>query len=81
MKTSTLTVKGQVTVPKELRDAFGWEPGDRVAFVLEEDGVKIVSCAPGGRGREVVARLRGARWASDLSTDRLLALTRGGRRR
>ena len=25
MKTSTMTVKGQVTVPKMLRDEFGWK--------------------------------------------------------
>ena len=42
MKTSTMTVKGQVTVPKELRDAFGWKVGDEVAFLREKDGVKIV---------------------------------------
>src|SRR2546429_431253 len=42
MKTSTMTVKGQVTVPKELRDAFGWKVGDEVAFLREKDGVKFV---------------------------------------
>ena len=47
MKTSTMTVKGQVTVPKEFRDEFGWKPGDAMAFVHQKDGVKIVK----GKGR------------------------------
>src|SRR5256885_59806 len=51
MKTSTMTVKGQVTVPKELRDAFGWKVGDEVAFLREKDGVKIVRAERQRRGR------------------------------
>jgi len=41
MKTSQLTVKGQVTVPKELRERFNLEPGSRVAFEEEADGIKV----------------------------------------
>lgn len=33
---STLTQKGQVTVPKGVRDALGLRPGMRVAFELRE---------------------------------------------
>ena len=36
---SQLTVKGQVTLPKELRDRFNLEPGSRVAFEEEADGI------------------------------------------
>jgi len=35
---SNMTSKGQVTVPKEIRDLLGLKPGDRVAFVIEGDG-------------------------------------------
>ena len=79
MKTSTMTVKGQITVPKDLRDAFGWRAGDEVEFVREKDGVKILPVKQRRRGRDVVDRLRQAApsWNPKLSTARLMALTRG----
>ncbi len=33
---STISSKGQVTVPQEIRKRLGLEPGDRVEFVIEE---------------------------------------------
>lgn len=39
MSVATLTSKGQVTLPKELRDALGLEAGHRVVFHLREDGI------------------------------------------
>jgi antitoxin PrlF len=33
---STISSKGQVTVPQEIRKRLGLEPGDRVEFVMEE---------------------------------------------
>jgi antitoxin PrlF len=35
----TMTTKGQITVPAEVRDALGLKPGDQVAFVTRDDGV------------------------------------------
>jgi antitoxin PrlF len=77
MKTSTMTVKGQVTVPKDLRDAFGWKVGDEVAFLREADGVKIIPAPRRRRGRAIVERLKRAPWNKKLDTDRLMSLTRG----
>ncbi|MDP1605150.1 MAG: AbrB/MazE/SpoVT family DNA-binding domain-containing protein [Rhodocyclaceae bacterium] len=37
MLNSSVTTKGQVTIPSELRARFGIQPGDRVGF-FEEDG-------------------------------------------
>jgi antitoxin PrlF len=34
---STISSKGQVTVPREIRKRLGLEPGDRVEFVVEKD--------------------------------------------
>ena len=41
MKTSRLTVKGQVTLPQELRLRFKLGPGSRVAFEENPDGIKV----------------------------------------
>jgi antitoxin PrlF len=37
-----LTVKGQVTIPKRVRDALGLKPGDLVDFVIGDDGRVVV---------------------------------------
>lgn len=37
MATATITSKGQLTVPKEIRDRLGLKPGDRVEFVPSDD--------------------------------------------
>lgn len=38
MTTATITSKGQLTVPKAVREALGIGPGDRVDFVQMADG-------------------------------------------
>lgn len=35
---ATVTDKGQVTVPKEIRDQTGIEPGSRLDFEVQDDG-------------------------------------------
>jgi AbrB family looped-hinge helix DNA binding protein len=42
MATGTLTSKGQVTIPKEVRDRMGLTEGDRLEFVFDEQGRLIV---------------------------------------
>ena len=37
MQTTTMTSKGQVTVPKEVRQRLGLRQGSRIAFVVEGD--------------------------------------------
>jgi AbrB family looped-hinge helix DNA binding protein len=39
--TSTVSEKGQVTLPKALRDALGIRTGERIEFTLERDGIKV----------------------------------------
>ena len=39
--TSLVTTKGQVTIPKELREQFGIEPGSLVDFVAGTDGIRL----------------------------------------
>lgn len=38
---STVTTKGQVTIPKPIRDAMGIIPNDRVAFIREGERVLL----------------------------------------
>lgn len=38
MQESTVTVKGQTTLPKEVRQALGLQPGDKVRYLLLDDG-------------------------------------------
>ena len=38
MSAATLTTKGQITLPKQVRDSLGLETGDRVDFVMQPDG-------------------------------------------
>ena len=42
MPTATLTTKGQVTIPKEVREHLGIDTGDRLSFVVQEDGTVMV---------------------------------------
>jgi antitoxin PrlF len=36
---ATLTSKGQITLPKDIRDRLGLKPGDRLDFRVDEEGV------------------------------------------
>jgi len=38
MAVATLTKKGQITIPKAVRDSLGLHPGDKVEFVDSESG-------------------------------------------
>jgi antitoxin PrlF len=39
MPSSTVTSKGQITIPRQVREALSLKAGHRVSFVLREDGV------------------------------------------
>ena len=38
MATATMTSKGQLTLPKEVRDRLGLHPGDKLEFIFSADG-------------------------------------------
>ena len=42
MATATLTSKGQITVPKAVREALRLKAGDRVEFLVGEDGTVTI---------------------------------------
>lgn len=39
---TTMTVKGQVTVPREIRDRLGLKSGDKMAFTMLSDGTVVM---------------------------------------
>lgn len=73
-----VTDKGQVTIPKGLRDAAGFGPGTEVDFVLDGDGALRLMRKPGSpsRGARLVQRMAG-RASGGLSTEQIMAMTRG----
>jgi len=40
-ETTRITRKGQVTIPKELREEFGLEEGDELLWQKAEDGIRV----------------------------------------
>lgn len=75
-----ITSKGQVTIPIALRERFGLLPETEVDFEIAGDALRLRSTRSpkgGGRGTAVVARLLG-RGDVRMTTDQILALTRGG---
>ncbi len=73
---TNVTTKGQVTIPKPIRDRLGIRPGDAVAFELAPDGRIVLVKGGGKRPVSRFETLRG-RAGPGLSTDEIMALTRG----
>lgn len=72
-----VTEKGQVTIPKDLRDELGIGAGTEVEFERNADTIVVRKTdTTSGRGRQLVERLRG-RGDVTMTTDEIMALTRG----
>lgn len=76
MPTATVTSKGQVTLPRRVRDLLRVGPGDRIEFVIDDDGRISV------RARDAdVAELRGLLHRADREVVTLDAMENAIRRR
>ena len=77
-----VTIKGQVTIPKRVREHLGIKPGSSVEFQVKADGEvvlrKVGARLKRGRHRSRFATVRGTATAG-MSTEEILALTRGER--
>lgn len=80
---TTLTVKGQVTIPKPIRDAMGLSPGSAIDFAVNRNGEVVLHKANTGQGRSKsrakADRFEAARGKADVpwKTQELMALLRG----
>jgi antitoxin PrlF len=74
--TTKVTSKGQVTIPKPVRDHLGIVPGSEVEFRRTEDGSIVIERADGTRQPSRFAKLVGIA-GPGLSTDEIMAITRG----
>jgi AbrB family looped-hinge helix DNA binding protein len=63
---SSMTSKGQVTVPKDIRDALGLLPGCKVEFELDAQGNAVIRKSDSeehlkAREQDIIARVRESR--------------------
>jgi AbrB family looped-hinge helix DNA binding protein len=76
-----ITSKGQVTIPKEIRDMCGLQPHTEVEISLIEGKVVIHPAGqPEDRGNAIIEHFRRhAKQAlqTELTTDEIMVLTRG----
>jgi len=76
---SRVTSKGQVTIPKEIRDSYGLLPGAEVEFIPDDGGdVRVRKVADTkSRGAELIAHLRESGKSFTMTTEEVMRLTRG----
>lgn len=73
---TTMTTKGQVTVPKGVREMLGLVPGSKVRFRCTEQGDIVIEPAQGEKPVSRFAKYRGF-LSGGMTTDEIMALTRG----
>jgi AbrB family looped-hinge helix DNA binding protein len=71
-----MTSKGQVTIPKRVREYLGLKPGSEVDFECTEGGKVILRTPDDARHASRFAALRGT-LGSGMTADELMKLTRG----
>jgi AbrB family looped-hinge helix DNA binding protein len=81
-----VTSKGQVTIPKHIRDRLGIKPGSEVEFVDTEDGAALVPVESdmskdqvARRFRQTLDRMAGTIDLGGMTTDEYMEWLRGPR--
>jgi AbrB family looped-hinge helix DNA binding protein len=75
-----ITSKGQVTIPQAVRQETGLLPNTEVEFVVEDGSVRLIKAVEGKRptrGARAVRLLREHGGGIRMTTDEIMALTRG----
>jgi len=73
-----VTIKGQVTIPQEIREKFGITPATEVDFVEEKDRIYLVKRKGEAQKTYKFRKLRGIANVK-MTTDEIMALTRGNK--
>ncbi|MER9061309.1 AbrB/MazE/SpoVT family DNA-binding domain-containing protein [Mesorhizobium sp. M0482] len=74
--TTKVTAKGQVTIPKSVRELLGIVPGSGVDFRRADDGSVVITRSDKKQPASRFAKLRGHA-GKGLGTAAIMALTRG----
>jgi antitoxin PrlF len=75
--TTTITVKGQVTLPKKVRDEVGLKPGDKVEVRATPTGVYIEKPGAARSYRERLNAVAERQPIRDITTDEFMEASRG----
>src|ERR1700674_5860690 len=76
--TTSITVKGQVTLPKRIREAVGLKPGDQVDVRATASGGVYIEKPGASRGyRERLYAIAKRRPIRDMTTDEFMKMMRG----
>lgn len=73
-----ITSKGQVTIPRAIRERYGFMPETDIEFVEQDGwiGIRQTSSSKPHAIDEVISSLRGSA-SGTLTTDQIMELTRG----
>ncbi len=76
---TTVTSKGQVTIPKRVRDGLGLKPGSKVEIEMQPG--RLATIKPAGKLRKSdyakrIEKVRGT-LKLDMTTDEIMQLLRG----
>ncbi|MDG4878861.1 AbrB/MazE/SpoVT family DNA-binding domain-containing protein [Mesorhizobium sp. WSM4935] len=81
-----VTTKGQVTIPKQIRDHLGIGPGSEVQFVATDEGARLVAVNENiseeeadRKFREVLDKMEGTLDLGGMTTDEYMEWLRGPR--
>ncbi len=71
-----VTIKGQVTIPQEIREKIGITPADEIDFLEEKGRIYLVKRTSKTNKPNKFRKLRGIANVK-MTTDEIMALTRG----
>ena len=73
-----VTIKGQVTIPQEIREKLKITPAVEIDFIEEKDRIYLVKRKGQEKNTYKFGKLRGIANVK-ITTDEIMALTRGGK--